>query len=893
MRLLKRAESLKQNRKKFKRNSENFISQPFAFAKKVLTPEIKGKLTDTKEEVEKHLRDTYCDKEKEEDLPIPDDLYNYPEVKIKFDERAPSWREFNKLLRKARTKSAPGPNGVPYRLYKKCPGVARLLWLYLRGLWRKEIISKTWRRAEGVFIPKENGATTAEKFRTISLLNVEGKLQMGLLAGKMTAFVLGNDYIDTSIQKGGIPGVSGCLEHTAILSQLIQEAKQNKKNLVVTWLDIANAYGSIPHKLMEIALQRAHIPNGVRKLIASYYNEISIRFTTKQFTTDFLKIEKGIITGCTLSVILFALTITMLVLSIKKETKGPKTESGQQQKNTRLFMDDITTTTETMVQTNHLLQRLSEKLEWARLKVKPKKCRCLVIHHGVISKRTASISGEPITSLTEEPIKYLGKEYNLSLSDQNQTNAIISMAKNGLKKINNAKLPGRYKSWILQHMLLPKIMWPLTIYNIPASKVEVIQKLFTASLRRWLGLPKSMSSDALYSTSMKLQLPYSSVVEEVKAAKSRTLVTFQQSKDECINKANIKIEAGKKWRIENEVEEAKSKLRLQEIAGIANIGREGLGLKHRQYYSTSSDKEKRGMIVEAVREKEEETRRFRIMGLSKQGASTKWEVLERKIGLREVINTSDLKLRFLIKSVYDLLPTPANKNVWFNTQDFKCELCEGSGTLNHILSGCKVALQQGRYKWRHDKVLREIAHWVEEKRKMNNNNPKKKKKDIQFVKSGATGRAAKQAPAENSYLITSRDWRMEVDLDKKLKIPPHIMETNLRPDMMLISEQTKQLGLIELTVPSEDRIELSSELKKGKYAPIEEAGERRGWKTRIWAVEVGCRGFPAASLSAFLREIGYSGKRKKTILRNIGQEAEKASYNIWSWSRWKEWGANK
>ena len=47
-------------------------------------------------------------------------------------------------------------------------------------------------------------------------------------------FVLANEYIDTSIQKGGIPGMSGCLEHTAVLSQLIREAKKEKKNLVVT-----------------------------------------------------------------------------------------------------------------------------------------------------------------------------------------------------------------------------------------------------------------------------------------------------------------------------------------------------------------------------------------------------------------------------------------------------------------------------------------------------------------------------------------------------------------------------------------------------------------------------------------------------------------------------------
>ena len=91
-----------------------------------------------------------------------------------------------------------------------------------------------------------------------------------------------------------------------------------------------------------------------------------------------------------------------------------------------------------------------------------------------------------------------------------------------------------------------------------------------------------------------------------------------------------------------------------------------------------------------------------------------------------------------------------------------------------------------------------------------------------------------------------------------------------------------------LTVPSEERIEVSSEMMK--YAPIEETATRRGWKVRIWAVEVGCRGFAAASLSTCLKELGFTGKKKRSILKSAGQQAERASQKIWSWSFMKQWG---
>ena len=71
--------------------------------------------------------------------------------------------------------------------------------------------------------------------------------------------------------------------------------------------------------------------------------------------------------------------MTWLVLSAKKETKGPKTTSGQQQENSRLFMDDLTTTTETIVQSSYLLRKLEIIFDWAGLDFKQEKCRALII----------------------------------------------------------------------------------------------------------------------------------------------------------------------------------------------------------------------------------------------------------------------------------------------------------------------------------------------------------------------------------------------------------------------------------------------------------------------------------------------------------------------------------
>lgn len=102
----------------------------------------------------------------------------------------------------------------------------------------------------------------------------------------MTDFLLKNGYIDTSVQKGGIPGVSGCLEHTGVVTQLIREAREGKGDIVVLWLDLANAYGSIPHKLVETTLDHHHVPSMVKNLILNYYRNFRLRVTSGNLTSE-------------------------------------------------------------------------------------------------------------------------------------------------------------------------------------------------------------------------------------------------------------------------------------------------------------------------------------------------------------------------------------------------------------------------------------------------------------------------------------------------------------------------------------------------------------------------------------------------------------------------------
>ena len=118
------------------------------------------------------------------------------------------------MVQKARASSAPGPSGVPYKVDKNYPRLLLRLWRILKVIWSRGKVAHQWRHTDGVWIPKEEDLKNNDQFRTISLLSVEGKIFFSIVARCLTDYILRSSYIDTSVQKGGIPKVSGCLEHT-------------------------------------------------------------------------------------------------------------------------------------------------------------------------------------------------------------------------------------------------------------------------------------------------------------------------------------------------------------------------------------------------------------------------------------------------------------------------------------------------------------------------------------------------------------------------------------------------------------------------------------------------------------------------------------------------------
>ena len=67
-------------------------------------------------------------------------------------------------------------------------------------------------------------------------------------------------------------------------------------------------------------------------------------------------------------------------------------------------------------------------------------------------------------------------------------------------------------------------------------------------------------------------------------------------------------------------------------------------------------------------------------------------------------------MKFLLNSFINTLPTQDNLKLWSKTFSDKCHLCKNKDSSLHCLNGCKIALRQGRFTWRHDNIITYIVN---------------------------------------------------------------------------------------------------------------------------------------------------------------------------------------
>ena len=193
-----------------------------------------------------------------------------PDVELDFSSFTQS--EVVRVIKRMKAQSAPSP--FEYVIFKKFPSLLPALVQLFNICWDQSTIPGEWKCATIKLIPKSSATddnTDPANFRPIALTPCIGKLFTTLLRNCWLRYMMVNNYLDPSIQKAFLPTVSGCTEHHLKLSLILTEAHSNHKSVAVCWLDLANAYGSVHHSLIDFSLRHYHAPSQFLSVVQALY----------------------------------------------------------------------------------------------------------------------------------------------------------------------------------------------------------------------------------------------------------------------------------------------------------------------------------------------------------------------------------------------------------------------------------------------------------------------------------------------------------------------------------------------------------------------------------------------------------------------------------------------
>lgn len=411
-----------------------------------------------------------------------------------------------------------------------------------------------------------------------------------------------------------------------------------------------------------------------------------------------------------------------------------------------------------------------------------------------------------IDSVIEKPLKFLGSEVCGLNTPSAMFASTFEKLKQKLENIDKSTLRGEFKTKIYARYALPSLRFYFSVHQLHQGHEDKLDNLARSYLKKWLGIQKHGVTDTAIFHPYMLNIKTPSQVYNEAHAGSYAIV--RSKGDEIVNHAlDSRLERESRW-----TRKHSTVVSMQEMWKY-NI-EEGR-LQATQEEDTYTTKMKNALHAKKAMQSSVKSKSIcdwntKVQKLTFQGDFLKLLMDEKENVTWQSISNNIPKgvLSFSLKACSNGLNTPDNLKRWGIRQTDKCELCKCRSSLEHILNWCPVALNEGRFTWRHNSVLNHFAITI----KKNSN------QSIEIL-----------ADLPSLWLNGGT-------------IPPDILTTSFRPDLVLINRNQKKIELLELTCSFEKNIEAAHIRKAKKYNDLKVDLEKAGWLVQLIPFEVGSRG---------------------------------------------------
>ena len=368
---------------------------------------------------------------------------------------------------------APGPDRVNYSHLKQFDPEGKFMCSLFNKIIDQGISPDSWRCFQTTLIPKPGKESYSDisSWRPIALANSSYKLFTSILADRLYQWVDEHEILHPG-QKGGSE-FEGCIEHNAVLNAIFEQAHSRpdkSKSAVIAWLDIRNAFPSVPHQYLWNNLRAYGVGEQFVHTLEELYVRNSTYYKCGHTITQEINVNVGVKQGCPISMILFALAINP-VLSAIEASNIEKYDILGHKVQILAYADDIAIVANNHSDLQQLLDIASTSARQCNLIFQPKKCAYLTIPHDEVDSSSISIEDTFIRKLVPGQFyEYLGVPVGDKI-DQNPYTLIEELIQSA-DKINKSELMKHQKIKAVKTFLFPKLTFSFRTREIKRSALE-------------------------------------------------------------------------------------------------------------------------------------------------------------------------------------------------------------------------------------------------------------------------------------------------------------------------------------------------------------------------------------------------------------------------------------
>ena len=390
----------------------------------------------------------------------PNRLFNIPswipklsDPEVQFNLDPPTYQQITNVIRKMKSSGFPCPlDQLSIICFKRCPYLRTYLSELIQEIWLSGTVPNEWKKACTILIHKKGNTDDPSNFRPITLESIPLKVFTSCLRNAIYSFLASNNFNEHGIQKGFTPNLSGTLEHTAQMADIINKARIRQRSVVITLLDLKNAFGEIHHNLIQSILDYHHIPEHIKFVIKSLYTDFQTSIITSEFRTPFISVGRGVLQGDCLSPLLFNMCFNTFIQHIKAEKYRQFGFSFNLLNPIHWFQfaDDAAVITGQESENQHLLNRFSIWCQWSNMIIRVDKCSTFGIKKAI----TKSVQYLPKLLINNnliptikigEAFQYLGRYFDFSMSNSNHKTELATLVNELMTDIDSKPLHPRNK----------------------------------------------------------------------------------------------------------------------------------------------------------------------------------------------------------------------------------------------------------------------------------------------------------------------------------------------------------------------------------------------------------------------------------------------------------------